>query len=161
MAMAGRAVLHPRRQVFAGHVHGDRRAPEAAADDVPDGCAPKSNYFRFRISPEIDRDRRDGDGRQATKIGQPAELGGEPAPGADEMDAYERVLGDAMEGDADAVRARGLRRRGVANRRPGAEDGHAGARVRAGHLGAREVDQIVVRPADGTNPHRHVRDRRE
>ena len=33
-------------------------------------------------------------------IGQPVELLASRHPGADEMDAYERVLGDAMEGDA-------------------------------------------------------------
>ena len=57
-------------------------------------------------------------------------------PGSDEMDAYERVLGDAMAGDRHALRPRGLRRGGVAYRRSRDEGGHARVRVRAGDLGA-------------------------
>jgi len=63
--------------------------------------APRSNYFRFRIVPgqtiafgvtamdEADR-----------MIGQRAELVASRQPGAEERAAYERVLGDALEGDA-------------------------------------------------------------
>jgi glucose-6-phosphate 1-dehydrogenase len=61
----------------------------------------ESNSFRFRISPDV-----------AIAIGanviapgqetvsQTAEMVGTQLPRADEMDAYERVLGDAMHGDA-------------------------------------------------------------
>ena len=61
----------------------------------------ESNYCRFRISPDV-----------AIAIGanviapgqetvsQTAEMVGTELPRADEMDAYERVLGDAMHGDA-------------------------------------------------------------
>ncbi|HTO56169.1 MAG TPA: glucose-6-phosphate dehydrogenase, partial [Pseudomonadales bacterium] len=58
------------------------------------------NYLRFRISPDMsialgvttmdDADR---------EIGQQTELLASRRPGAREMDAYERVLGDAMAGD--------------------------------------------------------------
>jgi glucose-6-phosphate 1-dehydrogenase len=60
-----------------------------------------SNYFRFRISPDVtaafsltvmDPEER--------MIGQSLELLASQHSGAGEMDAYERVLGDAMEGDA-------------------------------------------------------------
>jgi len=59
------------------------------------------NHFRFRISPDItaafgltvmDREEK--------MIGQNAELLASRHPDAGEMDAYERVLGDAMAGDA-------------------------------------------------------------
>ena len=70
-------------------------------------------------------------------IGQRAELVASRQPGADEMAAYERVLSDALEGDADAVCADGLRRRGVAHRRSGVDDEDAGSRIRAGDLGSR------------------------
>jgi glucose-6-phosphate 1-dehydrogenase len=62
---------------------------------------PLSNYFRFQIMPrqtiafgltvmdETDR-----------MIGQPAELVASRQPGADERAAYERVIGDALDGDA-------------------------------------------------------------
>ena len=61
---------------------------------------PMSNYFRFRILPRqtiafgvtvMDQ----GD----QMIGQRAELVASRQPGAEEMAAYERVLGDALEGD--------------------------------------------------------------
>ena len=66
-----------------------------------DGFDLESNYCRFRISPDV-----------AIAIGanviapgqetvsQTAEMVGTELPRADEMDAYERVLGDAMHGDA-------------------------------------------------------------
>ncbi len=38
--------------------------------------------------------------REEKMIGQPVELLASHHPGAKEMDAYERVLGDAMAGDA-------------------------------------------------------------
>jgi len=64
-------------------------------------CAPAQNYFRFRISPEVtaafgltvmDQEEK--------MIGEQVELLASHHPGAEEMDAYERVLGDAMAGDA-------------------------------------------------------------
>lgn len=64
-------------------------------------CSPAPNYLRFRISPEttiafglttMDPEEKG--------IGQSVELVASRHPGAEEMDAYERVLGDAMEGDA-------------------------------------------------------------
>jgi glucose-6-phosphate 1-dehydrogenase len=64
-------------------------------------CSPAQNYFRFRISPEVTAafgltvmDR------QEKMIGEQVELLASHHPGAEEMDAYERVLGDAMAGDA-------------------------------------------------------------
>jgi glucose-6-phosphate 1-dehydrogenase len=63
--------------------------------------SPLPNYFRFRISPEV----TDAFGLtvmdpEEKMIGQSVELLASHHPGAGEMDAYERVLGDAMEGDA-------------------------------------------------------------
>jgi glucose-6-phosphate 1-dehydrogenase len=59
-----------------------------------------ANHVRFRISPEmtiaIGTTVMDPDDRM---VGEPLELLASRRPGADEMDAYERVLGDAMEGD--------------------------------------------------------------
>jgi glucose-6-phosphate 1-dehydrogenase len=65
-------------------------------------CSPVRNYFRFRISPDITgafgltvMDPED------KLIGQQVELLASRQPGeAGEMDAYERVLTDAMAGDA-------------------------------------------------------------
>ncbi len=70
------------------------------------------NYVRFRLGPEVEiglgaSAKRPGDGM----VGQPIELTLARHHTNDEMDAYERLLGDAMEGDAtlfarqDAVEA--------------------------------------------------------
>jgi glucose-6-phosphate 1-dehydrogenase len=64
-------------------------------------CCRVPNYFRFRVSPNVtaafgltvmDQHER--------MIGEQTELLASQYPGAEEMDAYERVLGDAMAGDA-------------------------------------------------------------
>jgi len=64
-------------------------------------CCPAPNYFRFRISPEVTEafglTVMDAEEKM---IGQPIELLHSHHPGSGEMDAYERVLGDAMAGDA-------------------------------------------------------------
>ncbi len=64
-------------------------------------AAPATNYVRFRISPEVigafgltEMDREE------KMIGQPMELVATHHAEAGEEDAYERVLGDAMAGDA-------------------------------------------------------------
>src|SRR5947209_4715263 len=63
-------------------------------------CCPSPNHFRFRVSPDVtlalgvtvmDREEK--------MTGQPAELLASRQPAAGEMDAYERVLGDALDGD--------------------------------------------------------------
>ena len=59
-------------------------------------------------------------------VGLPAELVASHDPRAGEMDAYEGVLGEAMEGDARSLRTRELRRGSVANCRFGARGKHAG-----------------------------------
>jgi glucose-6-phosphate 1-dehydrogenase len=64
-------------------------------------CRRAQNYFRFRVSPDVtaafgltvlDAEEK--------MIGEPVELLASRYPDAEEMDAYERVLGDAMAGDA-------------------------------------------------------------
>lgn len=64
-------------------------------------CTAPCNHLRFRISPEVEialgATVMDPSERF---IGQPVELLAAHHPTADEMDAYERVLGDAMAGDA-------------------------------------------------------------
>ena len=61
----------------------------------------KSNYFRFRMSPDNSitlglNFASAGD----ESVGVPTEISGCQHPAADQMDAYERLLGDAMAGDA-------------------------------------------------------------
>jgi glucose-6-phosphate 1-dehydrogenase len=62
---------------------------------------PSSNYLRFRISPDVGialgvMVKMPGD----EMAGRETELLAFHHPGKDEMDAYERLLGDAMKGDA-------------------------------------------------------------
>ena len=64
-------------------------------------CCRVPNYFRFRVSPDVTAafgltvmDQHD------RMIGEQTELLASHYPSAEEMDAYERVLGDAMAGDA-------------------------------------------------------------
>jgi glucose-6-phosphate 1-dehydrogenase len=70
------------------------------------------NYFRFQLSPEVRiavglRIKKPGEAMES----EPSELSFVHVPGGNEMDAYERLLGDAMAGDAilfarqDAVEA--------------------------------------------------------
>jgi glucose-6-phosphate 1-dehydrogenase len=63
-------------------------------------AAGKGNYVRFRLSPEVTiavgaRVKRPGE----TLEGEETELSFVDHPEGDEMDAYERLLGDAMQGD--------------------------------------------------------------
>jgi len=64
-------------------------------------CAPVRNYLRFRISPEVTHaiglTKMDAEEKM---VGQSVELVATHHPAAGEMNAYERVLGDAMDGDA-------------------------------------------------------------
>ena len=60
----------------------------------------KPNYCRFRISPDVTLAFCVNVLAPAEDTGETVELLASHQPGADEMDAYERVLGDAMAGDA-------------------------------------------------------------
>jgi glucose-6-phosphate 1-dehydrogenase len=63
-------------------------------------CTPDGNYFRFRISPEVEFAFGLTVNDPAERmVGQGVELLAARHPGPNEMDAYERVLGDAMAGD--------------------------------------------------------------
>ena len=59
-----------------------------------------SNYCRFRVSPDVTLAFGVNIIAPAKETGQPAELLASHHPGVGEMDAYERVLGDAITGDA-------------------------------------------------------------
>jgi glucose-6-phosphate 1-dehydrogenase len=60
-----------------------------------------SNYCRFRINPDITiAIGANIIGPRSDAQSETAEMLGTRLPAADEMDAYERVLGDALRGDA-------------------------------------------------------------
>ena len=95
------------------------------------------NYFRFRLGPDVTaialglRVKRPGE----AMAGREVELLASRGAGATTCWPYERLLGDAMRGDAEPVRAPGRRRGAVARRRSGPRPAHAALHVRAGHLG--------------------------
>jgi glucose-6-phosphate 1-dehydrogenase len=73
------------------------RQPPAVYSNVP----PPPNHLRFRISPEVQialgaMSKKPGE----QMAGEPVELVATHHPTAAEMEAYERLLGDAMRGDA-------------------------------------------------------------
>ena len=99
--------------------------------------APLSNYFRFQIIPRqtvafgvTAMDEAD------QMIGQRAELVASRQPGADEKAAYERVLSDALEGDATLFARMDYVEEAWRIVDPVIDDEHAGSRIRAGDLGA-------------------------
>lgn len=74
------------------------KPPPLALFDTVD--ARHTNYFRFRLSPEVvistgARVKRAG----SEMAGEPVELVAHRCPEADEQSAYERLLGDALRGD--------------------------------------------------------------
>jgi glucose-6-phosphate 1-dehydrogenase len=61
----------------------------------------KSNYCRLRVSPDVAFGfGLNGMSPDSDTVSQSMEIEGSRHPRAEEMDAYERVLGDAMAGDA-------------------------------------------------------------
>jgi glucose-6-phosphate 1-dehydrogenase len=65
------------------------------------GCNLQPNYCRFRISPDVTFAMGINTmAPESETVSESVEILGRRYPHADEMDAYERVLGDAMEGDA-------------------------------------------------------------
>jgi glucose-6-phosphate 1-dehydrogenase len=64
-------------------------------------CNPAQNYFRFRVSPDVTGAfGLTVNDPEEKMVGQQIELLASRHPSIEEVDAYERVLGDAMEGDA-------------------------------------------------------------
>ncbi len=109
-----------------------RRAPK-----IFPGCTGVPNHLRFRISPEmtiaLGATVMDPDDRMT---GEQIELTREPPSGRGREGCL-RARARRRDGRRpDAVRARGLRRGGLAHRRSGPRGRHARPRLRAGHVGA-------------------------
>ena len=116
-------------------------------------CTPAQNHFRFRISPEVtaafgltvmDPEEK--------MIGQPVELLASHHPGAEEMDAYERVLGDAMAGDATLFAREDYVEEAWRIVDPVLKAGTPVYEYEPGTWGPREVDQKVSPPGGWQNP---------
>ena len=116
-------------------------------------CNPARNYFRFRISPDVtaafgltvmDAEEK--------AIGQAVELLASRHPGAEEMDAYERVLGDAMVGDATLFAREDYVEEAWRIVDPVLKAGTPVYEYDPGTWGPSEVDQRVVPPGGWENP---------
>jgi len=116
-------------------------------------CMPESNYFRFRISPDVTMalgvTAMDVDEKM---IGQQAELVASRHPGANEVDAYERVLGDAMAGDRTLFAREDYVEEAWRIVDPVLKQGTSIHEYDPGTWGPREVDAAVAPPGGWQNP---------
>jgi len=111
------------------------------------------NYCRFRISPDITI----AIGANVIAPGQEtrsqtAEMVGTQLPRADEMDAYERVLGDAMQGDASLFAREDYVEEAWRIVDPVLKDVSPVYEYEPGTWGPKEVDSIVSPPGGWQNP---------
>ena len=113
----------------------------------------QSNYCRFRISPDVTI----AIGANVVAPGeetesQTAEMVGTRHPCADEMDAYERVLGDAMEGDPTLFAREDYVEEAWRIVDPVLRDGTPVCGYEPGTWGPREADSLVAPPGGWQNP---------
>ena len=112
-----------------------------------------SNYCRFRISPDVTIAMGANviaPGEET--ISQTAEMVGTRHPRADEMDAYERVLGDAMQGDATLFAREDYVEEAWRIVDPVLKDDTPVCGYEPGTWGPREVDSRVAPPGGWQNP---------
>jgi glucose-6-phosphate 1-dehydrogenase len=116
-------------------------------------CQGNANYFRFRVSPDItmafglttmDREEK--------LIGQSVEVISSRHPAADEMDAYERVLGDAMAGDPTLFAREDYVEEAWSIVDPVLKAGTPVHEYEPGTWGPNAVDQNVTPPGGWHNP---------
>ena len=120
----------------------------------------KSNYFRFQISPEIVF----AVGMMAItpgteKTGACVEMEASRHPAPDEMDAYERLLGDAMRGDPTLFAREDSVEEAWRIVDPVLKADTPVNEYEPGTWGPKEVDQIVAHPAVGRTPRSRTRHR--
>jgi glucose-6-phosphate 1-dehydrogenase len=116
-------------------------------------CCRARNYFRFRVGPKVTA----GFGltvmdQQEKMIGEQVELLASHYPGAEETDAYERVLGDAMAGDATLFAREDYVEEAWRIVDPVLKAGTPVYEYEPGNWGPREVDQKVSPPGGWENP---------
>ena len=116
-------------------------------------CSPAANYFRFRISPDVtsafgltvmDPEER--------MIGQQVELAASRHPTPEDMDAYERVLGDAMSGDRSLFAREDYVEEAWRIVDPVLKAGTPVYEYEPGTWGPNEVDSTVTPPGGWQNP---------
>jgi glucose-6-phosphate 1-dehydrogenase len=111
------------------------------------------NYYRFRISPDVTLATGANVIAPGTETrGDVAEMVGTRLPRADEMDAYERVLGDAMLGDATLFAREDYVEEAWRIVDPVLKDGTPVYEYEPGTWGPKEVDAKVSPPGGWQNP---------
>ena len=113
----------------------------------------ESNYCRFRISPDVTiaiGANIVAPGQET--VSQTAEMVGTQLPRADEMDAYERVLGDAMHGDATLFAREDYVEEAWRIVDPVLKDGTPVFEYEPGTWGPKEVDSRILPPGGWQNP---------
>ena len=152
LALAGRAVLYPRRKVAARHRYRGHRTPASGATYLPH-CVGVANHVRFRVSPEmtiaLGATVMDVGDRG---VGEQAELTASHHPDANEMDAYERVLGDAISGDRTLFARQDYVEEAWRIVDPVLKKATPLYEYEAGSWGPREVDKNVTPPGGWQNP---------
>jgi len=125
-----------------------RRAPK-----IFPACTGVPNHCRFRISPEMTialgatvMDPEDA------MVGEQVELLASRRPGAEEMDAYERVLGDAMAGDRTLFAREDYVEEAWRIVDPVLKNGTPVYEYEPGTWGPKEVDQNIAPPGGWQNP---------
>ena len=116
-------------------------------------CCRARNYFRFRVSPNVGAAfGLTAMDQQEKMIGEQVELLASHYPGAEEMDAYERVLGDAMAGDATLFARQDYVEEAWRIVDPVLKAGTPVYEYEPGTWGPSEVDQKVLPPGGWENP---------
>jgi glucose-6-phosphate 1-dehydrogenase len=118
-----------------------------------EGFSLASNYFRFRISPEITSAFGvNRVGPEDDKLSEAIELIVSRHPRSDEMDAYERVLGDAMAGDATLFAREDYVEEAWRIVDPVLKAGTPVYQYEPNTWGPAEVDRLVLPPGGWQNP---------
>jgi len=116
-------------------------------------CISTPNHLRFRINPDmtiaVGTTVMDSDDRE---VGEQVELLASQRPGANEMDAYERVLGDAMNGDRTLFARQDYVEEAWRIVDPVLKKTTPVCEYEAGSWGPREVDGNVAPPGGWQNP---------
>jgi glucose-6-phosphate 1-dehydrogenase len=116
-------------------------------------CCPAQNYFRFRISPVVTSAfGLTAMDPQEKMIGENIELVHTHHAGPEEMEAYERVLGDAMAGDATLFAREDYVEEAWRIVDPVLKAGSPVFEYEPQTWGPSEVDQKVVPPGGWNNP---------
>src|SRR5256712_7883185 len=111
------------------------------------------NYCRLRISPDVTiAIGANVIARGQEAYSETAEMLGTALPRADEMDAYERVLGDAMQGDATLFAREDYVEEAWRIVDPVLKDGTPVYEYEPGTWGPREVESSVAPPGGWQNP---------